>query len=281
MDCSEVRLRIDADLDDTKLPLDSQLERHLKTCPACRRYAEQGERLVELLRELEIPPARPGAHEKSVSRMIRAIREAHPRRRRISRIAFAVATAALLLIGLGLWLVSGWPSRGDPVARDVAKSGLKTAPASESIANEMPVAPRRIEIRRAAGQDLDLLDKLTDLAIAVADAETKAEQLQVQHEMAAVLLSGLMRADRTRDQSTLNDLTTNYLRILRGITPLAARLWREGKIEAFDRDRLLADASDFVRGLEATDAFRGSPTSLAVNDAWSATRAYQIVLQGG
>ncbi len=134
-----------------------RVERHLSGCPACRSEVERLGRSLELARSVWDQAAA------EASRCTIALRAPRPRRRetRVRLAAVAAACAALVLAGLGVWLLAGghgevaWrEGPASPQRPEVASTGPKAAGPSGELGIETILARETRAARLAAAARL-------------------------------------------------------------------------------------------------------------------------------
>lgn len=289
MNCNEAQAHIDEQASGAAQIDDPRVVRHLESCSSCRQYAARQARLDELVRQLPVPRARPGAREAAAEQVVQAIRLAA--RRRPLWIGAVASVAAAVAAGIW-WVGGGLLAPAAPARPQRAKSPLVApspgaSPVHETVATNLAPSARReaappTEPRTRPWQlslpppappappaeDLDLLERLVTLTLAVSNAETDAERLPLYHKLAAEVLV------RFAEQANDTELADQYARILIEISPIAARLGDEGRIDGLAK--LLAEARRFENRL-VTAMDRGNKR--AIQSALDATRAYRNALE--
>jgi hypothetical protein len=155
MNCREFVDVLQDHLDGIPLPSSQVLMAHLRECPACAELHVASRRLLRGLR-LSTPPAPPAELAPAIAAA--ALREFR-RRRLLRRSAFAIATAAAVLIVLGL--------------RFAIQPGHKPSPVSEMAKGTHPSPAIAAAGRRQEHTSPPLLSAVEEVGEAVASLTTR------------------------------------------------------------------------------------------------------------
>ncbi len=118
MNCDTIRSLLDDYAARRAAPIQQDaVARHLRECPACREALEEARLLQQRLRELPVPPPRPGFEERAFARLERPARRPRPA-------AFpawlAAGMGAAVAAALMLWVLGTVPGQRPAVENIVA-----------------------------------------------------------------------------------------------------------------------------------------------------------------